>query len=101
MSDQDLLARTTSILRNALTELEGTVSANRTITNNNVGDPHGVSVGASSGRERASDNFRSVHNRSFTRATLALYTRLAFASVCLKHAKKLRLFCRLQVSFHK
>ena len=35
MSDQDLLARTTSILRNALTELEATLSANR--TNNNVG----------------------------------------------------------------
>ena len=35
MSDQDLLARTTSILRNALTELEATLSANG--TNNNVG----------------------------------------------------------------
>ena len=58
MSDQDLLARTTSILRNALTELEGTVNANR--TNDNVGDQHGVSVGTSSIRERASDNFRSV-----------------------------------------
>lgn len=55
MSDQDLLARTTSILRNALTELEGTVSANRS---NNVGEPHGVSVGTSSIQERASDNFR-------------------------------------------
>ena len=55
MSDQDLLARTTSILRNALTELEGTLIANRT---NNVGDPQGVSVGTSSIRERASDNFR-------------------------------------------
>ena len=59
MSDQDLLARTTSILRNALTELEGTVSANR--KNDNVGDQDGVSVGTSSIRERASDNFRSVH----------------------------------------
>ena len=59
MSDQDLLARTTSILRNALTELEGTLSANS--TNNNLGDPHGVSVGTSSIRERASDNFRLVH----------------------------------------
>ena len=56
MSDKDLLARTTSILRKALTELEGTLSANR--TNNNVGDPYGVSVGTSSIRERASDNFR-------------------------------------------
>ena len=60
MSDQDLLARTSSILRNALTEIEGTISANR--TNNNVGDPpgdpHGVSVGTSFIRERASDNFR-------------------------------------------
>ena len=36
MSDEDLLARTTSILRNALTELEGTVSANR--TNKNIGN---------------------------------------------------------------
>ena len=56
MSDQDLLARTTSILRNALTELEGTLSANR--RNNNVGDPLGVSVGTSAIRERPSDNFR-------------------------------------------
>ena len=56
MSDQDLFARTTSILRNALTELEGTVSANR--TNNNVGDPRGVSEGTSAIHERASDNFR-------------------------------------------
>ena len=54
MSDKDLLARTTSILRNALTELEGTISAN--MTNNDVGDPHGVSVGTSSIRERASDD---------------------------------------------
>ena len=45
MSDQDLLARTTSILKNALTELEGTVSANRTNktigqikTNKNIGN---------------------------------------------------------------
>ena len=45
-----------SILRNALTELEGTLSAN--MTNNDVGDPHGVSVGTSSIRERASDDFR-------------------------------------------
>ena len=30
MSDRDLLATTTSILRNSLTELEGTLSANRT-----------------------------------------------------------------------
>ena len=56
MSHQDLLARTTSILRNALTELEGTLSANR--TKNNVGDQHGFSVGTSSIRERASDDFR-------------------------------------------
>ena len=58
MSDQDPLARTTSILRNALTVLEGTVSANRTSNN---GDPHGVHVGISSICERTSDNFRSVH----------------------------------------
>ena len=56
MSDQDLLARTTSILKNALTELEGTVSANR--SNNNVGGLHGVSGSTSSIRKRASDNFR-------------------------------------------
>ena len=56
MSDQDLLARTTSVLRNALTELEGTVSTNK--TNNNVGDPHDVSVSTSSICERALDNFR-------------------------------------------
>lgn len=76
MSDQDLLERTTSILRNALTELEGTVIASRspldtrTITNNNVGGPHGGSVGVSSIQERASDNFRSVHNRSFMEGKL-------------------------------
>ena len=68
MSDQDLLARATSILRNALTELEGTLSANR--TNNNIGDPRGVSVGTSSIRERASDNFRWVHNFSFMKRKL-------------------------------
>ena len=55
-SGQNLLARTTSILRNALTELEGTLSANR--TKNNVGDQHGVSVGTSSIRERFSDDLR-------------------------------------------
>ena len=58
MSDQNLLARITSILRNALTELEGTVSANRT---NNFGDLYSVSVSTSSIRKFASDNFRSVH----------------------------------------
>ena len=46
-------------LRNASRELEGTVSANW--MKNNVGDTHGDSVGTSSIRERASDNFRSVH----------------------------------------
>lgn len=58
MSDQDLIARTTSILRNALTELEGTLSSNR--TNKNIGDLHGASVCTSAirDRERASDNFR-------------------------------------------
>ena len=56
MSDQDLLARTTSILRKALTELEGTLNGNR--TNNVVSDPHGVNVVTSSIPERASDNFR-------------------------------------------
>ena len=50
------LGRTSSILRNALKELEGTLSAN--MTKNDVGDPHGVSVGTSSIRERASDDFR-------------------------------------------
>ena len=53
---KELVARTTSILRNALTELEGTLGAN--MTNNDVGDPHGVSVGTSSIREHASDDFR-------------------------------------------
>ena len=43
---KELVARTTSILRNALTELEVTLGAN--MTNNDVGDPHGVSVGTSS-----------------------------------------------------
>ncbi|PFX33792.1 Retrovirus-related Pol polyprotein from transposon 17.6 [Stylophora pistillata] len=58
--DQDLIARTTSILRNELTELEATLNSNR--TNNNIGDLHGASVGLSAirDRERASDNFRSA-----------------------------------------
>ena len=56
MSDQDLSARNTSILKNALTEIEGTRRANR--TNNNVGEPHGASVATSFIRQRASDDFR-------------------------------------------
>ena len=60
MSDQDLFARTTSMfIRNALTELEGTLSANR--TNNDVGYPHGVNVGTSSIHERAPDDYIILH----------------------------------------
>ena len=40
MSDQDLLERPTYILRNTVTELEGTESADRTIRNNKHRRPH-------------------------------------------------------------
>ena len=59
---QDFIARTTSILRNALTELESSAVSNANVTQSSLpsNSPSTAESSSSSSSSRASENFRSV-----------------------------------------